>query len=187
MRPSRHSTTPIPALRSQAPRSPCGHRQAFHTCRWRGTAERRRASARTSTSAGVMSVLDEHFARAWAGWHWATWRNTWTEGQAGEARARLEGARALAWQLWAVAIGAVYPVFGLTAVLDAAEARLPPGLDATAAGPDPADIRRAGIATANLLTHVTAQAQSRLAFAAPRAWRPGPGGGWPPPGRTEPH
>jgi hypothetical protein len=94
-------------------------------------------------------------------------------GSGWEARARLEEARAQAWQLWAVATGAVYPAFGLTAVLDAGDVRLPPGLDATAAGPDPADLRRAAIATATLLAHVTTQAQRKLAFAAPvglEAW-----------------
>jgi hypothetical protein len=90
-------------------------------------------------------------------------------GSGWEARARLEEARAQAWQLWAVATGAVYPAFGLTAVLDAAEVRLPPGLDATAAGPDPADVWRAAVATADLLAYVTARAQSRMAFAAPAA------------------
>jgi len=119
---------------------------------------------------------DAAAAREWACLGWVALGDLakyLDRGSGWEARARLEEARAQAWQLWAVAIGAVYPAFGLTAVLDVPEVRLPPGLDATAAGPDPADIRRAAIATADLLAHVTAEAQGRLAFAAPaglEAW-----------------
>ncbi len=94
-------------------------------------------------------------------------------GSAWEARARLEEARAQAWQLWAVAVGAVYPAFGLTAVLDVPDVTLPPGLDATAAGPGLAEVRRAAIALADLLALVTERGQSVIPFEPPgglQAW-----------------
>ncbi len=90
-----------------------------------------------------------------------------------EARARLEEARAQAWQLWAVTVSAVYPAYGLTAVLDVPDVALPPGLDATAAGLDPADLRRAAVAVADLLELVTERAQSVQSFEFPaglQAW-----------------
>jgi hypothetical protein len=122
---------------------------------------------------------DAATAREWACLGWVALGDLakyLDRGSGWEARARLEEARAQAWQLWALAIGALYPAFGLTAVLDVAEVRLPPGLDATAAGPDPADVRRAAIATADLLAHVTARAQGTLPFATPsglEAWARG--------------
>jgi hypothetical protein len=94
-------------------------------------------------------------------------------GSAWEARARLEEARGYLWQLWAVSISAVYPAFGLTAVLDVPAAALPPGLDATAAGLDLADVRRAAIVLADLLELVTERAQSVQRFESPaglKAW-----------------
>ena len=85
-------------------------------------------------------------------------------GSVWEARAKLEEARAQAWQLWAVAIGAVYPAFGLTAVLDVPGVTLPPGIEATAAGLGLPDVRRAADATADLLELATGQARSVLPF-----------------------
>ena len=94
-------------------------------------------------------------------------------GSVWEARAKLEEARAQAWQLWAVAIGAVYPAFGLTAVLDVPGVTLPPGIEATAAGLGLPDVRRAADATADLLELATGKARSVLPFDPPdglRAW-----------------
>jgi len=94
-------------------------------------------------------------------------------GSAWEARARLEEARGQAWQLWAAAVSAVYPAYGLTAVLDVPDVTLPPGLDATAAGLDPQDVRRAAAAVAGLLELATERAQSVQDFKSPaglQAW-----------------
>ena len=94
-------------------------------------------------------------------------------GSVWEARAKLEEARAQAWQLWAVAVGAVYPAFGLTAVLDVPGVTLPPGIEATAAGLGLPDVRRAADATADLLDLATGKARSVLPFEPPdglRAW-----------------
>ena len=94
-------------------------------------------------------------------------------GSVWEARAKLEEARAQAWQLWAVAIGAVYPAFGLTAVLDVPGVTLPPGIEATAAGLGLPDVRRAADAAADLLELATGKARSVLPFDPPdglRAW-----------------
>jgi hypothetical protein len=94
-------------------------------------------------------------------------------GSVWEARAKLEEARAQAWQLWAVAIGAVYPAFGLTAVLDVPGVALPPGIEATAAGLALPDVRRAADATADLLELAAGRARSVLPFEPPdglRSW-----------------
>jgi hypothetical protein len=120
------------------------------------------------------ATADAATAREWACLGWVALGDVakyLDRGSPWEARARLEEARAQAWPLWAVAIGAVYPAFGLTAVLDVPDVTLPPGLDATAAGLDLADIRRAAIALANLLANVTERAQSVLPFDGPDGLR----------------
>jgi hypothetical protein len=84
-----------------------------------------------------------------------------------EARARLEEARGLLWQLWAIAVGATYPAFGLTSVLDTAGARLPAGITATAPALAAADVLSAAAALADLLDVVTEQAARQIAFEPP--------------------
>lgn len=88
-------------------------------------------------------------------------------GSAWEARARLEEARDLLWRLWAIGLGSVYPAFGLTSVLDTPGARLPPGIEATAAGLAVADALAAAGTVADLLDETCEQARHRLAFELP--------------------
>jgi hypothetical protein len=54
-------------------------------------------------------------------------------------------------QLWAVGQGVAYPAFGLTGLLDDADAALPPGIEATYPSPDRAGVLDAALATATLL------------------------------------
>jgi hypothetical protein len=84
-----------------------------------------------------------------------------------EARARLEEARGLLWQLWAVGLDSTYPAFGLTAVLDTPGAQLPPGVDATAAALAPGDTLAAAAALAGLLDAACRRAAARLPFEPP--------------------
>ena len=77
-----------------------------------------------------------------------------------EAHTRLHEARHHVWQLWATAHEADYPWHGLSQVLDNDPQHLPPGIDATVAGLDLADLRRAARATAAVLTRVSALAAS---------------------------
>jgi hypothetical protein len=78
-----------------------------------------------------------------------------------EAHYRLNEARDQIWTLWAAATGAIYPWHGLSQVLDNDPANLPPGIGATVAGLDAADLRRAAIASAELLTHVSTYAATK--------------------------
>jgi hypothetical protein len=71
-----------------------------------------------------------------------------------EARTTLEAARADLWRLWAVAIGAPDPQYGLTAVLDVPGAPLMPGIERTIAPLDRAKLLDASIACLDLLTDV---------------------------------
>jgi hypothetical protein len=94
-------------------------------------------------------------------------------GSAWEARARLEEARGEIWKLWAVAICATYPGFGLTSVLDTRGGTVPDGIDATTASLEPAALLDAALAAAGLLDQVTGQAQRSVPFDAPaglQAW-----------------
>lgn len=78
-----------------------------------------------------------------------------------EARQRLDEARHQAFRLWGVAHGVVDATFGLTALLDAPSVGLPPAAEATVAGLDGSELRRAALATAELLAEA-----ERLAVAA---------------------
>ena len=72
-----------------------------------------------------------------------------------EAHHRLHEARERIWMLWATAHGATYPWHGLSQVLDHDRGVLPPGIEATVAGLDGHDLRRAVVATAGVLDHVS--------------------------------
>ncbi|HEY0933564.1 MAG TPA: hypothetical protein VGD91_07470, partial [Trebonia sp.] len=78
-----------------------------------------------------------------------------------EAHSRLHEARHRIWALWAAAHGALYPWHGLSQVLDEDPGNLPPGIESTVAGLDPADLRRAAIASAAVLAAVSAAAAQR--------------------------
>jgi predicted nucleotidyltransferase len=71
-----------------------------------------------------------------------------------EALNVLDAARADLWRLWAVAIGAPDPQYGLTAVLDVAGAQLLPGIERTIAPLERAKIRDASIVCLDLLTEL---------------------------------
>jgi hypothetical protein len=78
-----------------------------------------------------------------------------------EAHARLHTARERIWALWAAAHGAMYPWHGLSQVLDHDPGNLPPGIESTVAGLDPADLRRAARAAAAVLTTASEAAARR--------------------------
>jgi hypothetical protein len=86
-----------------------------------------------------------------------------------EAHNRLHHARDHIWALWAAATGALYPWHGLSQVLDNDPGHLPPGIDATVAGLDAADLRRAAAASAALLTEVSTAAAGRCPAELPSA------------------
>jgi hypothetical protein len=76
-----------------------------------------------------------------------------------EAHSRLHQARHHIWALWAAAHGALYPIHGLSQVLDHDPGNLPPGIESTVAGLDAADLRRARAST-GILAAVSASAPS---------------------------
>ena len=57
--------------------------------------------------------------------------------------------------LWATAHGAPYPWHGLSQVLDQDPDLLPPGIEATVAGLDSDDLRRAVVAATGVLDHAS--------------------------------
>jgi hypothetical protein len=110
--------------------------------------------------------------REWAFLGWCALIDTdkyLRRGSLWEAHARVHHAREHIWALWAAATGALYPWYGLTQVLDNDPGNLPPGIDATVAGLDAADLRRAARASAALLTDVSAAAARRCPAELPSA------------------
>ena len=77
-----------------------------------------------------------------------------------EAHSRLHQARHHIWALWAAAHGALYPIHGLSQVLDHDPGNLPPGIESTVADLDAADLRRARAST-GILAAVSASAARR--------------------------
>lgn len=71
-------------------------------------------------------------------------------------------ARGRVLQLWAAGEGVAYPVFGLTSLLDDANANLPAGIEATYPTPDHAGVLSAALATATLLHQAGQHAQADL-------------------------
>ena len=78
-----------------------------------------------------------------------------------EAHNRLHQARHHIWALWAAAQGALYPRHGLSQVLDHDPDNLPPGVEATVAGLDTADLYRAARASTGVLATASAAAARR--------------------------
>jgi len=78
-----------------------------------------------------------------------------------EAHNRLHEARHHIWALWAAAHGALYPWHGLSQVLDQDPDNLPPGVEATVASLDTADLYRAARASTGVLAAVSAAAARR--------------------------
>ena len=75
-------------------------------------------------------------------------------GSTWEADASLHEARASTWRLWAAAVAAAYPMFGLASALDGGSPP-PDGMADTVAALDSAAQRRAAIALAHVLEAVT--------------------------------
>jgi hypothetical protein len=90
-------------------------------------------------------------------------------GSVWEAHSRLHEAREHIWALWAVVVGAIYPWHGLSQVLDEDPGNLPPGIESTVAGLDPAGLRRAVTASAAVLAEVSAAAARRCPAELPTA------------------
>jgi len=78
-----------------------------------------------------------------------------------EAHNRLHQARHHIWALWAAAREALYPWHGLSQVLDHDPDNLPPGIEATVASLDTADLYRAARASTGVLATVSATAARR--------------------------
>jgi predicted nucleotidyltransferase len=78
-----------------------------------------------------------------------------------EAHHRLHEARTHIWRLWAAAHGASYPWHGLSQVLDHNADVLPEGIEGTVAQLDAEDLRRAVIATADVLDRAVEAAAAR--------------------------
>ena len=87
-----------------------------------------------------------------------------------EAHDKLHAARHQIWALWAAAEGALYPWHGLSQVLDHDPGRLPPGIGATVAVLDAADLRRAARASAGVLSAVSEAAVRRQPAASRTPW-----------------
>lgn len=82
-------------------------------------------------------------------------------GSVWEAHNRLHEARDRMWALWAAALGAAYPWHGLSQVLDDAPGDLPPGIESTVASLDPADLRSALVAAADVLERCSGRGGTR--------------------------
>jgi hypothetical protein len=89
-----------------------------------------------------------------------------------EALERLHEARRQVWRLWAAAHAVEYPVFGLTAVLDAPAIGIPPGIEETVAALDAPDLRRAAQACARLLRQTSSVASEQRRATLPDALAP---------------
>ena len=141
-----------------------------------GRAGRRRAGRRGAgggTPAGGSPASDEpgpayavtgEQVREWAFLGWCALIDAdkyLRRGSLWEAHNRLHEARHHIWVLWAAATGALYPWHGLSQVLDHDPRNLPPGIESTVTGLDPAGLRRAARASAALLTQVSASAAQR--------------------------
>jgi predicted nucleotidyltransferase len=93
---------------------------------------------------------------AFLGWRALLDANKYLQrGSLWEAHHRLHEARERIWMLWATGHGATYPWHGLSQVLDHDPDLLPPGIEATVAGLDSDDLRRAVVATAGVLDHAS--------------------------------
>jgi hypothetical protein len=91
-----------------------------------------------------------------------------------EAYQRLDEARGQAFKLWAAGSRCVaeprgacdgkidFPGYGLTSILDTPGASMPPGVESTVAALDAADLRRAAVACAELLTDAIARVSGVL-------------------------
>ena len=110
--------------------------------------------------------------REWAFSGWCALADTakyLRRGSLWEAHDKLHAARHQIWALCSAAEGALYPWHGLSQVLDHDPDRLPPGIEATIAVLDAADLRRAARASAAVLSAVSEAAARRQQAGLPDA------------------
>lgn len=88
-----------------------------------------------------------------------------TRGSLWEAKEQLDAARAELWRLWAAAERVPDPQYGLTAVLDAADAPMPENIEATVAGLDRRALRSAALSCGELIVWTWPRAISTVATA----------------------
>jgi GrpB-like predicted nucleotidyltransferase (UPF0157 family) len=93
-------------------------------------------------------------------------------GSAWEALERLHAARTEVWRLWAVAMGAELPVYGLTSVFDLPTPVLPPGIEATVPRLVPHDIAWAAHTCATMLAELWPTARAAAAGSEASGERP---------------
>jgi hypothetical protein len=87
-----------------------------------------------------------------------------------EAYQRLDEARSQLWKVWNAGSGIDFPSYGLASLLDEPAPRggvkaLPPHVESTVARLDATDLRRAALATADLLTHATLRVSTLITAA----------------------
>src|SRR5262249_54571761 len=110
--------------------------------------------------------------REWAFSGWCALADTakyLRRGSLWEAHDKLHAARHRSWPVWGAAEGPLYPWPGLSQVLAHDPARLPPGIEATVAVLDAADLRRAARASAAVLSAVSEAAARRQPAGLPDA------------------
>ena len=120
-------------------------------------------SGQTPAGEAAYAVTGDQ-VRQWAFLGWCALIDTdkyLRRGSLWEAHSRLHEARHHIWALWAAAHGALYPWHGLSQVLDHDPGNLPPGIEATVAALDAADLRRAARASAGVLATVSTSAAQR--------------------------
>jgi hypothetical protein len=138
----------------------------------RRPAEPARAEAGRADEPGPGYAVTGEQIREWAFLGWCALIDLdkyLRRGSLWEAHNRLHHARDHIWALWAAATGALYPWHGLCQVLDNDPGNLPPGIDATVAGLNAADLRHAATASAALLTRVSTAAAERCPAELPSA------------------
>ncbi len=107
-------------------------------------------------------TIDQIYEWTFLGWCALTDVSKYLQrGSLWEAHNRLHEARGRVWALWAASCGALYPWHGLSQVLDQEPPVLPPGIEATVARLEPADLQRATRATAQVLAHVSRAAATK--------------------------
>ena len=131
---------------------------------WMPVPEAADAAALDGTGPGAAYAVDGEQVREWAFHGWCSLIDAdkyLRRGSLWEAHARVHEARQHIWALWAAAQGAMYPWHGLSQVLDHDPGNLPPGIESTVAGLDPAELRRAARAAAEVLVTVSEAASRR--------------------------
>lgn len=109
------------------------------------------------------ALAEELHEWTWRGWEaLANLDKYLRRGSVWEAREQLEEARRQVFRLWAVVQRLPQPVYGLAELLDTSSPVLPPGIEATVAGLDLEEQRRAGLHCAGLLAALWEEAIATL-------------------------